>query len=91
VFFLCYNKLCNVKYVPGNQYLIPVWTRTPHKQAPLDLTELEGYQPPPAPVYDYPEPTHSIASTAGYSTSAFAEREQRPQHYYVPSKRESDI
>ncbi|XP_063241886.1 uncharacterized protein LOC134542022 [Bacillus rossius redtenbacheri] len=26
----------------GNRWLLPVWTKTPHQQPPLDCTELEG-------------------------------------------------
>jgi hypothetical protein len=26
----------------GNRWILPLWTKTPHKQPPLDLTELEA-------------------------------------------------
>ncbi|XP_022190900.2 uncharacterized protein LOC111049190 [Nilaparvata lugens] len=35
----------------GNRWLIPVWTKTPHQQPPLDLTELEDAYVAPRPVY----------------------------------------
>ncbi|KAF4526176.1 hypothetical protein B566_EDAN015233 [Ephemera danica] len=73
----------------GNRYLIPIWSRTPHNQPPLDYSELEG-KAPPQPEFQYPpdfvevpDYSHSSASTAAYSES---------RHYYVHhSKRESDI
>lgn len=39
----------------GNRWILPLWISTPHKQPPLDLTELEDNYTPPAQVY-YEEP-----------------------------------
>jgi hypothetical protein len=81
--------------------LIPIWTRTPHQNPPLDIGELEGKAPPP-PLVHIPEidPTpfhYSTASTyPAISASSFAEstRTSTPPHFYSASsreKRESDI
>lgn len=42
----------------GNRWILPIWTKTPHLQPPLDLTELnDEYIPPPVtePYYIYPD------------------------------------
>lgn len=36
----------------GNRYILPIWIKTPAKQAPLDLKELETNFSKPKPVYD---------------------------------------
>lgn len=36
----------------GNRWLVPIWTKTPHKQPPLDLTELEKCYIVPQKVFD---------------------------------------
>jgi len=36
----------------GNRYILPIWIKTPAKQAPLDLRELETNFSKPKPVYD---------------------------------------
>lgn len=37
-------------YFSGNRWILPIWTKTPHCQPPLDLTELkEEFIPAPAP------------------------------------------
>ncbi|XP_059489107.1 uncharacterized protein LOC132204549 [Neocloeon triangulifer] len=82
----------------GNQLLIPIWTRTPHNQLPLDISELEGKAPPPPPIH-YPEidPTpiqYSTASTYPAISASFTEstRTSTPPHLYGSrEKRESDI
>lgn len=39
-------------YYIGNRYILPIWLKTPAKQAPLDLRELETNFSKPKPVYD---------------------------------------
>ncbi|PSN57894.1 hypothetical protein C0J52_00217 [Blattella germanica] len=37
----------------GNRWILPIWTKTPHKQPPLDYSELENCPvPPPQQVFD---------------------------------------
>lgn len=36
----------------GNRYILPIWIKTPAKQSPLDLKELEPNFSKPKPVYD---------------------------------------
>lgn len=36
----------------GNRYILPIWIKTPAKQAPLDLRELETNYSKVKPVYD---------------------------------------
>ncbi|XP_075229021.1 wurmchen 1 transmembrane protein [Lycorma delicatula] len=44
----------------GNRWILPIWTKTPANQPPLDLTELEDVYSGPRPVYDthFPEDEH---------------------------------
>ncbi|XP_021914825.1 uncharacterized protein LOC110827445 [Zootermopsis nevadensis] len=39
----------------GNRWILPIWTKTPHQQPPLDYTELEKYPLPPQQVFDTAE------------------------------------
>jgi len=53
----------------GNRWILPIWTKTPHLQPPLDYTELEKCPQPPQQVFDtadvpleYMELTHKKES-----------------------------
>lgn len=35
--------ICSLPF-PGNRWLVSLWTATPHKQPPLDYTELQDIQ-----------------------------------------------
>lgn len=57
-------KLYNVSFfkillgklsVIGNRWILPIWTKTPHNQPPLDYTELEKCPVPPQQVFDTAE------------------------------------
>ncbi|XP_067003270.1 uncharacterized protein [Anabrus simplex] len=39
----------------GNRWLVSIWTKTPHQQPPLDITELEKCYVVPQKVYELPE------------------------------------
>lgn len=39
----------------GNRWIIPLWTKTPHNQPPLDLTELDEAWLPEPGEYEYPD------------------------------------
>jgi len=41
--------------VAGNRWILPIWTKTPHQQPPLDYTELEKCPLPPQQVFDTAE------------------------------------
>jgi hypothetical protein len=41
--------------VVGNRWILPIWTKTPHDQPPLDYTELEKCPVPPQQVFDTAE------------------------------------
>ncbi|XP_065350775.1 uncharacterized protein wrm1 [Cloeon dipterum] len=82
----------------GNQLLIPIWTRTPHQQLPLNFDELEGKAPPPPLHYHVPDPTqlqYSTASTYPAISASYSEsvRTSTPPQFSGSSreKRESDI
>ncbi|XP_050421910.1 uncharacterized protein LOC126834198 [Adelges cooleyi] len=54
VFFCCFSKHRHYwrNSETGNRYILPIWIKTPAKQAPLDLKELETNFSRPKPVYD---------------------------------------
>ncbi|XP_069678025.1 uncharacterized protein wrm1 [Periplaneta americana] len=39
----------------GNRWILPIWTKTPHQQPPLDYTELEKCAVPEQHVFDTAE------------------------------------
>lgn len=45
------NQFC-IELVTGNRFILPIWIKTPAKQVPLDLKELETNFSKPKPVYD---------------------------------------
>lgn len=61
--------LLGVLSIAGNRWILPIWTKTPHLQPPLDYTELEKCPQPPQQVFDtadvpleYMELTHKKES-----------------------------
>ncbi|XP_050539921.1 uncharacterized protein LOC126904747 [Daktulosphaira vitifoliae] len=62
VFFCCFSK--HRKYwrnsESGNRYILPIWIKTPAKQAPLDLKELETNFSQTKPVYDSSVPQEFV-------------------------------
>lgn len=47
--------LLGILSAAGNRWILPIWTKTPHQQPPLDYTELEKYPLPPQQVFDTAE------------------------------------
>lgn len=47
--------LLGILFVAGNRWILPIWTKTPHQQPPLDYTELEKCPLPPQQVFDTAE------------------------------------
>lgn len=41
-----------INFLAGNRFILPIWIKTPAKQVPLDLKELETNFSRPKPVYD---------------------------------------
>ncbi|XP_041987580.1 uncharacterized protein LOC121739279 [Aricia agestis] len=75
----------------GNRWLVSVWTATPHKQPPLDLTELESQ----VTHVQYVHPYHSEQYQEVRLTEAPASISRQPltasQEFLELHKRESDI
>ncbi|GLV34007.1 virilizer [Carabus blaptoides fortunei] len=48
----------------GNRWILPLWTSTPHKQPPLDLSELDvNYIPPKEVFYEEPQASEYLELT----------------------------
>ncbi|KAF6204632.1 hypothetical protein GE061_018792 [Apolygus lucorum] len=61
----------------GNRWILPIWTQTPYKQPPLDLTELEAVA------------ANHASTRVVYETSEIPEH---PDSQYIElHKRESDL
>lgn len=70
---------------PGNRWIVSIWSATPHKQPPLDLTELEANYQPVHYAHPYPDEYHEVLK-----------REEVPalttsQEYLELHQRESNI
>ncbi|XP_039763879.1 uncharacterized protein LOC120636462 [Pararge aegeria] len=75
----------------GNRWIVSIWSATPHKQPPLDLTELENqYQ-----YTQYIRPENAEHSEDYRHAEVHASVSRQPltasQEYFELHKRESDI
>lgn len=72
----------------GNRWLVSIWSATPHKQPPLDLTELEDVQsfaPPPANI-EYDRQFEAVAYQKQHEGRGYSQRHpyQQHQHHHHP-------
>lgn len=68
----------------GNRWLVSIWSATPHKQPPLDLTELKTCEE--LQVYIHQEQSH-----CSRKLSSISQQPLTSQAYLDLHKRESDI
>ncbi|VVC96138.1 unnamed protein product [Leptidea sinapis] len=76
----------------GNRWIVSIWSTTPHKQPPLDLTELESQY---VPVQYLPYHSDKYQEIHRHETEIIPSVSRQPltssQEYLELHKRESDI
>lgn len=77
----------------GNRWLVSIWSATPHKQPPLDLTELESNFQQVHYVHPYSEDSEDYSKGPQHNLPPSASQQPltSSQEYLELHKRESDI
>ncbi|XP_055370783.1 uncharacterized protein LOC129605198 [Condylostylus longicornis] len=81
----------------GNRWIISIYTSTPHKQPPLDLTELDYQEKnPPSNYYQQDIEASRVPTSYSYYEAQRSQQfqqqlQQQPQEYVELQTRESDI
>ncbi|XP_026326283.1 uncharacterized protein LOC113234982 [Hyposmocoma kahamanoa] len=75
----------------GNRWIVSIWSATPHKQPPLDFTELEANYQPVHYVHPYPDEYHEVHKREEVPASFSRQPLTTSQEYLELHKRESDI
>lgn len=76
----------------GNRWILPIWTKTPHKQPPLDLTELsEEFIPEKQPYYEYPAYPDNYTDFEESRPIEYLELQQHQQLQQHQRSKESDL
>lgn len=87
LYFTSY-KLNDTYFLLGNRWILPIWTKTPYRQPPLDLTELEETFAK--------TPAYEVYGTAEEEDLGIISQERRTdksgsKEYLELQKRESDL
>lgn len=75
----------------GNRWIVSIWSATPHKQPPLDFTELEANYQPVHYVHPYPDEYREVHKREEVPASFSQQPLTTSQEYLELHKRESDI
>ena len=75
----------------GNRWIVSIWSATPHKQPPLDFTELEANYQPVQYVHPYLEEYQEVHKRDDVPAS-YSQQPLTSSHEFLElHKRESDI
>ncbi|KOB67843.1 hypothetical protein OBRU01_19146 [Operophtera brumata] len=85
---LCHFGLLD--YTERNRWIVSIWSSTPHKQPPLDYTELKNQQQLGIYIHQHPEEYHVHRETE-VPPSISQQPLTASQEYLELHKRESDI
>lgn len=76
----------------GNRWIVSIWSETPHKQPPIDLTELNININQVQHIHSFPKEYHDeLHNESEFSKSVSKQPLTSSQEYLELHKRESDI